>query len=236
MFINKFINSERKYAPKQLGDIIFPNSNVKNVVTAYASGEVTRPLILCGRNGTGKSLIAKLIPKAIEGMDKVVTTYIQPYELNTDREVDKLFTRNKQFDNLFTTNGQRYSYYVIEEMNVCIGGRNSFRTAIDNYSGVDLTIITTNEVARIDKGIRSRCEELEVPACTPEVFFPFAKNIMEKEGVDISDAALLETLEAVYDEKPDNRRYYQEIDRLFREWHLANGGTQYEKVELEVSI
>jgi DNA polymerase III delta prime subunit len=231
MFIQKFINSELKYKPKQIGDLIFPNINVKNVVTAYASGQVTRPLILCGRNGTGKSLIAGLLPKAIEGIDRVMTTYIKPYELNTDKEVDKLFTRSKQFDNLFTTNGQRFSYYVIEEMNCCIGGRNSFRTALDNYTGVDLTIITTNEVARIDKGIRSRCEELEVPACTPEVFFPFAKKIMEKEGVEISDEALLEALEAVYEEKPDNRRYYQEIDRLFREWHLSNGGTQYEKTE-----
>jgi DNA polymerase III delta prime subunit len=221
MFINKFIDSERKYAPKQIGDIIFPNTNVKNVVTAYASGEVTRPLILCGRNGTGKSLIAKLIPKAIERMDKVVTTYIQPYELNTDREVDRLFTRNKQFDKFFTTNGQRYTYYVIEEMNVCIGGRNSFRTAIDNYTGIDLTIITTNEIAQIDKGIRSRCEVLEVPACTPAVFFPHAKRIMEKEGIEIEDKALLAALEASYDIAPDNRGYYKVLDGLFRDFHLA---------------
>jgi DNA polymerase III delta prime subunit len=217
----KFIDTERKYSPTFIGDLIFPNAQVKSVITAYASGEVTRPLILCGRNGTGKSLIAKLLPKAIEGIDKVITTYIKPYELNSDKEVDKLISRNKMFDTHFSTNGQRYSYYIIEEMNFRIGGHNSFRTAIDNYVGIDLTIITTNEIAQIDKGIRSRCEILEVPACTPAVFFPHAKRIMEKEGIEIEDKALLAALEASYDIAPDNRGYYKVLDSLFRDFHLA---------------
>ena len=217
----KFIDTERKYSPTFIGDLIFPNAQVKSVITAYASGEVTRPLILCGRNGTGKSLIAKLLPKAIEGIDKVLTTYIKPYELNSDKEVDKLISRNKMFDTHFSTNGQRYSYYIIEEMNSRIGGHNSFRIAIDNYVGIDLTIITTNEIAQIDKGIRSRCEILEVPACTPAVFFPHAKRIMEKEGIEIGDKALLAALEASYDIAPDNRGYYKVLDSLFRDFHLA---------------
>ena len=45
----KFIDTERKYSPAFIGDLIFPNAHVKSVVTAYASGEVRRPLILCGR-------------------------------------------------------------------------------------------------------------------------------------------------------------------------------------------
>ena len=222
----RFLNSELKYSPKYLGDIIFPNDYVKKVVTAYASGEVTRPLILCGRNGTGKSLLARLIPQAIEQMDRVVVTYIKSYALNSDNEVDRLLTKNKQFDLLFTTNGQRYNYYIVEEMNALIKGRNAFRVALDRFQGTDLTIITTNEVARIDKGIRSRCEILEVPACKPEVFFAHAKRIMAKEGANIDDDALLEALEATYEQSPDNRSYYQLLDRLFRECYLRQQETK----------
>jgi len=217
----KFIDTERKYSPAFIGDLIFPNAHVKSVITAYASGEVRRPLILCGRNGTGKSLIAKLLPKAIEGMEKVVTSYIKPYELNSDKEVDKLISRNKLFDTFFSTNGQRYSYYIIEEMNFRIGGHNSFRTAIDNYVGFDLTIITTNEIDQFDKGIRSRCEVLEVPACTPAVFLPHAKHIMEKEGIGIEDNVLLAALETSFVIAPDNRGYYKVLDGLFRDFNLA---------------
>jgi DNA polymerase III delta prime subunit len=169
----KFIDTERKYSPNFISDLIFPNAHVKSVVTAYASGEVRRPLILCGRNGTGKSLIAKLLPKAIEEMEEVQVTHVKAHKLNSDSEVEELFSRNKMFDSLFTVNGQRFTYNIIEEMNTCIKGRNAFRVALDKYLRTDLTIITTNEIAQIDKGIRSRCEVLEVPACTPEVFFPW---------------------------------------------------------------
>ena len=217
----KFIDTERKYSPAFIGDLIFPNAHVKSVITAYASGEVRRPLILCGRNGTGKSLIAKLLPKAIEGMEEVQVTHVKAHKLNSDSEVDELFSRNKMFDSLFTVNGQRFTYNVIEEMNSCIKGRNAFRIALDKYMGTDLTIITTNEIAQIDKGIRSRCEVLEVPACTPIIFFPHAKSIMENEGIEIEDSALLAALEASYEIAPDNRGYYKVLDSLFRDFHLA---------------
>ena len=217
----KFIDTERKYSPAFIGDFIFPNVHVKSVITAYASGEVTRPLILCGRNGTGKSLIAKLLPKAIEGMEDVQVTHVKAHKLNSDSEVDELFSRNKIFDLFFTVNGQRYTYNVIEEMNSCIKGRNAFRIALDKYMGTDLTIITTNEIAQIDKGIRSRCEVLEVPACTPAVFLPHAKRIMEKEGIGIEDNVLLAALETSYVIAPDNRGYYKVLDGLFRDFNLA---------------
>jgi DNA polymerase III delta prime subunit len=219
--IGKFINTEIKYSPALIGDLIFPNAQVKSVITAYASGEVRRPLILCGRNGTGKSLIAKLLPKAIEGMEDVQVTHVKSHKLNSDSEVEELFSRNKMFDSLFTVNGQRYTYNIIEEMNTCIKGRNAFRVALDKYLLTDLTIITTNEIAQIDKGIRSRCEVLEVPACTPEVFFPHAKRIMDKERIEIEDSSLLAALEASYDIAPDNRGYYKVLDALFRDFHLT---------------
>lgn len=219
--LGKFINTEAKYSPKNIGELIFPNEEVGNVVAAYASGEVRRPLILSGRNGTGKSLIAKLIPKAIEKMEEVIVSQIKSHKLNSDNEVDELFSRGKIFDSLFTVNGQRYSYYVIEEMNGCIKGRNAFRVALDKYIGTDLIIITTNEIAQIDKGIRSRCEVLDVPACSPIVFFPHAKMIMEKEGIEIEDAALLSALEAAYEIAPDNRGYYKVLDGLFRDFYLS---------------
>ena len=219
--VRKFIDTEATYSPRYIGDIIFPNDEVRNVVTAYASGEVRRPLILCGRNGTGKSLIARLIPKAIEKMDAVSVSHIKSHWLDSNNDVDTLLSNGKMFDKLFTVNGQRYSYYVIEEMNSNIKGRNAFRVALDTYIESSLFIITTNEIALVDKGIRSRCEVLEVPACTPPIFFPHAKTIMEKEGIEIQDDVLLAALETSFEINPDNRSYYKVLDGLFRDFYLA---------------
>ena len=76
--------------------------------------------------------------------------------------------------------------------------------------------MTTNEIGKIDIGVKSRCEILAVPACEPRVFLPRAKLIIEAEGYSVDDDVLLSALEAVYEAKPDNRFYYQKIDEMLR--------------------
>ena len=50
------VNTEKKYSPKSLDEFIFPNEEARELVTAYSSGEMERPLILYGSSGTGKSV------------------------------------------------------------------------------------------------------------------------------------------------------------------------------------
>ena len=61
-----FINTAKKYSPQSLSDFIYPNAKTKDIVDAYVSGVTDQPLILHGSNGTGKSLLQRLIPNAIE--------------------------------------------------------------------------------------------------------------------------------------------------------------------------
>jgi len=65
-------------------------------------------------------------------------------------------------------------------------------------------------------GVRSRREILHVPPCEPHVFLPRAKAIIEAEGYSIDDDALMAALDAAYDAKAYNRRYYQTIDEILR--------------------
>ena len=213
--MGQIVDTERKYRPHTLADFVYANDEIKDVVSSYGSGNITRPLILSGTNGTGKSLLAELIPKAIEGFTPAVNR-VRSCDLNSNKEIYSQFTRNKQFDLLFTTNNQRYNYYIIEEVNFDPKSSDAFRVVLDDYRGVDLTIMTSNEVAKIDIGIRSRCEVLTVPPCEPHVFLPRAKTILEEEGFVIDEKKLLSALEAVYEVKADNRLYYQKLDEILR--------------------
>jgi DNA polymerase III delta prime subunit len=213
--MHKIIDTERKYRPRSLDEFVFPNKHVEETAKAYGTGEITRPLILSGTNGTGKSLLSELIPKKIEGFEPLINR-VRSCDLNSSKEIYSQFTRNKQFDKLFTINDQRYNYNVIEEVNFDAKARDAFRVVLDEYRGVDMTIMTTNEIGKIDIGVRSRCETLPVPPCEPHVFFPRAKAIIEAEGYSIDDDALMAALGAVYDAKADNRRYYQTIDEILR--------------------
>ncbi len=58
---HKLVDTEIKYRPKTIGEFVFATQELQEIVNAYCTGTVTRPLILSGKNGTGKSLLAELL-------------------------------------------------------------------------------------------------------------------------------------------------------------------------------
>ena len=209
------VDTETKYRPMSLADYVYPNKDIKAVIEAYATGDITRPLILCGSNGTGKSLLASMLPTAIEGIEAEVN-YVRAEDLNSTKEVRKLFAVNKQYTKLFTPNNQRYNYHIIEEVNFDAKATDAFKVVLDEYRGTDLTIITTNSVHKIDAGIRDRCEVVDVPACQPHVFLERAMQIIEAEGFVVDEGMVLRALETAYEIKPSNRSYYKKIEEILR--------------------
>lgn len=212
-----FINTAKKYSPQSLEDFIFPNADAKDIVNAYVLGGEERPLILHGTNGTGKSLLQRLIPNAIEQREASLQV-INCADLKTADDIHDLYGRNKMFDHLFRVDGQRFNYIIFEEFLMTNKKMiDALKIELDRYIGIDITIFSTNRFEKIDEGILSRSIDLELIPCDPHTFFPYAKKIFMSEGIDYDDQKLLKCLEVTYTLKPDNRKYYQAIDSLFRE-------------------
>lgn len=211
-----YINSQGKYSPKSLSEFIYPNDKVRKVVAAYVSGNIRRPLLLSGPNGTGKSLLAQLIPCAIEGRDIEVKKWTAD-ELEKSENFSKAFAYSVQFNQLFAPKDRRMHYHFIDEMNFRMRHTDRLKVILDTDSEYDLTLITTNAINNIDIGIRSRCEILTVEPCTPDLFLPHAMKIFEKERIDIDEGLVLCALTCAYDKWPTNREYYKAIDAIFRD-------------------
>lgn len=215
------INSKKKYSPKSLSEFVFPNEEARELVCAYASGEMEDPLILHGTSGTGKSLLQRLIPNAIEGSEAKIDQ-VKCADLKTASDIHDLYGRNRNFDLMFREN-DTFNYKVIEEF-LITNQRMSDALKIEweRTSGVTLTLISTNRFDKIDAGLLSRAQTLELLPCEPQVFLPHAKRIFEGEGVDIADSTLLKCLEVTYVRWRDNRKYYQAIDAMLRQVGYAD--------------
>lgn len=211
-----FINTAKKYSPQSLSDFIYPNAEAKDIVDSYVLGNEERPLILHGTNGTGKSLLQRLIPNAIEQCEASLQV-VKCADLKSADDIHDLYGRNKHFNRTFTINGQRFNYIVIEEFLMTNAKMiDALKIELDETLGTDLTILSTNRFDKIDYGIVSRSVDLELIPCEPHIFFPHAKKMFESEGVDYDDQKLLKSLEVTYTLRQDNRKYYQAIDSLFR--------------------
>jgi len=211
-----FINTAKKYSPQSLSDFIYPNAEAKDIVDAYVLGGEERPLILHGTNGTGKSLLQRLIPNAIEQREANLQI-VKCADLKSADDIHDLYGRNKHFNRTFTINGQRFNYIVIEEFLMTNAKMiDALKMELDETLGTDLTILSTNRFDKIDYGIVSRSIDLELIPCEPHIFFPHAKKMFESEQVDIEDAKLLKCLDVTYALRQDNRKYYQALDSLFR--------------------
>ncbi len=210
-----YIDSMTKYRPQTLSEFVYPNEETKELVEAYASGEMKSSLILHGASGCGKSLLQELIPNAIENSNANLQRVLCA-DIQTAKDVHELYGKNKKFDNLFKDN-DHFNYIIIEEFLITNQKiSDAFKIELDKRNGVDLTIISTNYFDKVDKGIVSRSIELELIACEPKKFFPHAKRIFDSEGVHIDYSVLMNCLEVTYTLNQDNRKYYRAIDKLLR--------------------
>ena len=212
------MNTNYKYRPQTIDDFVFATPKLETIIKRYTKSKSMLPLVLYGSYGTGKSLLAELIPKAIDG-DDVIVSRVNAEELNNAKDVRDKFFRSPHYDKLFSTNGQKNNYTVIEEVNFDPKAKGALRVCLDGMAERELFIFTTNEVEKIDRGLLSRAEVVEVLPAPPDSFFPRAQHILRSEGVDLDDSVLRDVLETVYENDYDNRAYYRALDEIIEAWN-----------------
>lgn len=213
------MNTNYKYRPKTIDEFVFATPKLETQIKRYTQGKSMLPLVLHGEYGTGKTLLAELIPKALDGAD-VSVNYINAEELNNATDVRKKFFRSVMFDRIFTgPNGQKNNYTIVEEVNFDPKAKGALRVCLDGMAERELFIFTTNEVEKIDRGLLSRAEVVEVLPAPPDRFFPRAQHILRSEGVDLDDSVLRDVLETVYENDYDNRAYYRALDEIIEAWN-----------------
>jgi replication-associated recombination protein RarA len=211
------VKTSVKYAPKNLGDVIYPNPAVRTRIQAYMSGQLEGNILLWGPNGTGKTTVAELLPHYLGGDAAFIET--QSFD-----EILKKEDLRGYIANSCSVAGFSNSKYfmVFHEFDNAKANVSKFWTVIEEFADQLMLIITSNDPMSIHKSLRSRCDEIAFPALTARQVLPRALKILTAEGVNVSEKQVLHYLTQI-EHFGDLRKYFAKLDEII--YLSKTGGT-----------
>lgn len=191
--MNKF-----EYTPTTIDEIVFGNDESRELIEDIVSGSLPFPyegksgILLYGTFGSGKTTLARLLPSAIE-FGKVQDTLAMEAEFfgcqqgHTNTTIMESVKRQMNFMSL---NQSQLHYLIFDEVdNLSKLAQGSMKTVLNNQRAV--FILTTNNIAALDKGLKDRCVLIEMNAAADAEFLPIARRMASDAEVVLNDSQLL---------------------------------------------
>lgn len=178
---------ERKYAPQNFGDLIFPDSNTRQRVWEFGNNLRHNSLIFHGPYGTAKTTTARMLNALrTEGLQAGDADFYRASDITRDS-----FDRIANVQGMQRLAGVTMPVTIVDEIDqVDEKLQYQLRWQLDMRSEQGCFIFTTNKLHRVDPGLVDRCDVIELPAANTDHWFERAKHILQQEGVSMSDAKL----------------------------------------------
>jgi DNA polymerase III delta prime subunit len=214
------VDFKTRHRPKTLGDIVWPSLDAQDLVEDYTDGLIDGHLCFYGTFGTGKTQVAQLVPFALTGDAQIQhdTLFINCSDTTSKSE---LIPTIKRFAETLSFCEGGLRFLILDEADrIDPRAQDALKGIIDKYGDIARFIFTTNRFGKLDGGLKSRCHCMEFGLGQSADWMPRARQIMDAEGVEISDADLL----AVIDKgKGSGRVVLQHLERSAARYHRKQG-------------
>ena len=201
----------RKYRPTDFTSLIGQEAMVRTLTNAIAAGRLAHAFVLTGVRGVGKTTTARIIARALNciGPDGTGGPTVEPCgvcanckAIAQDRHVDVMemdaASRTGVDDIREIIDGVRYrptsarfKIYIIDEVHML--SKNAFNALLKTLEEPPehvKFIFATTEIRKVPVTVLSRCQRFDLRRIEVQRLADHFKGICEKEGADISEAAL----------------------------------------------
>lgn len=185
----------KKYEPKNFDDLIYADPGMRIRFQAYIEGLSFGHILLHGPYGCGKTTIAKMLPGAIiPSIDPDDIMFIQAAK---DGSVERIRDLADGFMRIVSQNSKNQLFLILDEVDQMSDvAETVLRNALDAHASNVMVILTSNDLSKIDPGVRDRCDVFSFPHGSFEAYLPLAERVVREEGINLPEEELHELVKS----------------------------------------
>lgn len=179
-----------KYRPRAIDEI--DNSNVRDTIKQLiTSDSIPHALLLIGQKGTGKTSIARIIAKHLNGLTSDAGDHPDIMEMDaaSNRGIDEI--KNLIRETAYAPLAGKYRVFIIDEAHmITTEGFNALLKTLEEPPSTAVFILATTNVEKLPKTIVSRCAVVNFGRAKKQDLIHMLKRIAKGEKLTLEPKLL----------------------------------------------
>ena len=196
----------RKFRPQEFEDVKGQEHIVTTLKNQINADRFRHAYLFCGRRGTGKTTIAKILARAVncehpvDGSPCNTCKTCRAINEGTSMNVIEIdAASNNGVDNIreireevaYRPTTGKYKVYIIDEVHMLsTGAFNALLKTLEEPPSYVIFILATTEAHKIPITILSRCQRYDFRRITADTIAARLQELMDKEGNDVEEKAI----------------------------------------------